>query len=57
MWVVTLDMVQQDCSLLVAIARWLDDTFDRCSWAYLIRVYSRSITLFCTVICLCYLRN
>jgi len=39
-------MVQQDFSLLVAIARWLFNTFDGCSWSYLIRVHSRSTTLF-----------
>jgi len=38
--------LQQDCLLLVAITRWLVDTFDGCSLGYLILVHSRSITLF-----------
>ena len=41
-----MDAVQQDYSLLVAIVRWLVDTFDGCSWSYLILVHSRSLTVF-----------
>jgi len=46
-------MAQQDCSLLVAIARWPVDTFDGCSRSYLILVHSQSLTLFWYVYATC----
>jgi hypothetical protein len=45
---VTMDVVQQNFSILVGIARWLVGMPDECAWGCLVRVHTRSETLLCS---------